>query len=324
MSIVDVRTFDAVSNLISEFAKFKTVFSPVFLQYNGTNQIITLQYSLRTLRHNQNRTQYLLDFIDQYLQSPIQIPSDMYKINIYDQKSSKNLADNPIYYEKIGNFFIINIENLLKLDSDIINIYIYSKFKLNLNSLIMAHISKQPKKIDDFKILYQAICVLQSNNFPPNFQCLNIPISFKLRLNNFINYFIPKKLIMAHLKWYEEELKGGRGNRKKREYAKMIEQKYGISPLEFGIRIDKTLNEILQYIRNNYEDVIEIESEVGLLNPEIPEGYYLSDATSILQINLKFLTNFDNLNCGIKSNLIFNFKWMKSLFQKYFKTQKTY
>ena len=308
MSLVDVQSFETVSSLIDQFAKYENIFSPTFLQYNGTNQIITLQYTLRTLRNYPNRTEYLLDFIEQYLQNPIQIPSNLFTIKIYNQNSLENLADNANFFEKIGSFYLINLENLLKLDSDIISIYIYSKFKLNLNSVIKAHISKQPIKIDKFTNKYQMTCMLQKNDFPNNFQCLNIPVSFKLRLNDFINYFIPKKMLLARSKWIQEELRNSNFSRKKKEYARMIEQKYGITPLEFGRCIDKILNEILEYIRNNYNNVIKIENEVGILNLEIPECYYLSNKTGISVIDLRFHTNFDNLNCGVKSNLVFNFR----------------
>ena len=185
--------------------------------------------------------------------------------------------------------------------------------------MIKAHISKQPIKIDKFTNRYQMTCMLQKNDFPDNFQCLNIPVSFKLTLNDFINYFIPKKMLLARKKWIQEELRNTHISRKKKEYASMIEQKYGITPLDFSRRITRISNEILEYIRQNYDNVIDIVNEVGILNLEIPHCYYLSNNTGISVIELRFHTNFDTLNCGVKSNLIFNFKWMKKIFRDYFK-----
>lgn len=318
MSIVEVQSFDTVSALINGFTFLKDIFSPVFLQYNGENQIISLQYKLRTLKNFPNRSEYILDLIEQYIENPIQIPSEMYTIEIYEQNSFRNLAKDEKYYKKIGNFFILNLENLIKLDSDIINIYIHSTFKLDLTAIIIAHISKQPIQIGKFQNQYELISMLKNNNLPPNFQCLNIPISFHFILNDFIKYFIPKKMLLAHSKWYSEEIKSSRPTRKKTEFAKMIENKYKITPLQFGNIIDKILNEILSYIQINHKEVILIENEVGSLIPEIPKGYRRSESTGIVQIDLNFLTNFDVNNLGTKTKLIFNFQWMKKIIKKYF------
>lgn len=322
MSTVEVQSFEAVTVLINEFAKYKNIFLPVFLQYNGTNQIITLQYTLRTFRDHPNRAEFLLEFIEQFLKNPIQIYSDLYKIEINDQNNFENLADDPFFCSHLGKFILINLENLLEVDSDTINIYIHSKYKLNLESVIQAHISKQPIEIEKFKTRYQLMCMLQNNDFPSNFRCLNIPVSFKLVLNDFINYFIPKKMLLARAKWYNEELKISPHSRKKGEYARMIRNKYGITPLEFGNRLDQTLNDILSYIQTNYSEIIEINNEIGNLIPEIPRGYHLLDKTGIIIMELNFLTNFNQSNCGVKSELIFDFKWMRNIFSKYFKPNR--
>lgn len=324
MSIVEVQSFEAVSCIINSFEKYNSIFSPVFLQYNGKNQIISIQYRLRTLKNKIDRSEFLLNLIEQYIQNPIQIQSNQFNIEIFDQNSTENLAENREYCEIIGNFFLLKLEELLEIDSETINIYINSKVELNLNSVIKGHISKQPKQLENYKTKYQLISFLQNNDLPPKFQCLNVPVIFKLALNDFINYFIPKKILIARSKWYNAELQSSVNTRKKQEYARMIENRYGISPLEFGKRLHQILNEILNYFSYHYNEIIEINNEIGTIRPIIPDAYHLSDNTGIAIIDLKFFTDFDQNNCGIKSELTFNFKWMKNIFDNYLKQKKSY
>ena len=317
MSLTEVYNFEKVSELINQFQIYNQLFSAIFLQYNGQNQIITMQYRLRTF--NLDYDNKIIDkFIEQYIKNPISIPSELYSVEIYSQDSLVNLAQDKKYFQRIENFFIFNISNLMKLDSDFITIIINSNFKLNFKNVVSLNVSKQPKRIEEFKNKYELVSFLKSNDFPEKFQFLNIPISFSLILNDFINYFIPKKMIMAHSRWYKLELKSRKNSRKKNEYAKMIENKYNISPLGFGIKLDKVLNEILLYIQNNFHKIIKIINIDGKIYPEIPTAYHLSEATGIIKINFNFTTNFDNLNCGTISHMIFDFRWMKKIFREFF------
>ncbi len=309
---------EKVSQLIQQFSEYEKIFTPVFLQYNGKTEIITLQYRLRTLSSFMDEEDFLNNLLHQYLKNPIQIPSKLFSVQINDQKSLKNLALDQKYFIRLDDFFIFHLSNLFNIDSEYITIIIDSNFKIDLESLITSYISKQPKLLDNNQIQYELVSILKNNQFPNSFQCLNIPISFNLILNNFLEYFIQKRFLLAANKWYTLETYQKGSLRKKREYFGMIKNKFGITPLEFNQRIQKVLEGILTYIQFNYNDIIKITNLKGFVLPKIPKGYHRVEKTGIIEIRFKFETNFDNNQCVTHSLLTFDFSWMRKIFKPYF------
>ncbi|MHA1697138.1 MAG: hypothetical protein ACTSUG_17945 [Candidatus Helarchaeota archaeon] len=318
MSAVGVYSFDDITKLMSQFEKYQEVFFPVSFQYNGNTQKISLQYRLRTYINSESEDDYISKFISQFTKNPIHIPSSLYSIQIFSSNSRKNLGEDENYYRKIGDIYILNISNIMELESDFVDIFIDSNFKLPFNQLIFAHISKQPKLIEKRKIMYETISLLKTNQFPDKFQCVDIPIEFKLTLNDFIEYFIPKKILMAYDKWHKLEYKSAGFNRAKKVYADMIYNKFNQTPLQFSNRIDNVLNEIIHYIQENHEDIFDITNIEGILRPIMPKGYHLTEKTSIIELSLRFKTNLDQNNVGTKTIIIFSFEWMKQIFKKFF------
>ena len=261
---------------------------------------------------------FLNNLLHQYLKNPIQIPSKLFSVQINDQKSLKNLALDQKYFIRLDDFFIFHLSNLFNIDSEYITIIIDSNFKIDLESLITSYISKQPKLLDNNQVQYELVSILKNNQFPNSFQCLNIPISFNLILNNFLEYFIQKRFLLAADKWYTLETFQKGSLRKKREYFGMIKNKFGITPLEFNQRIHKVLEGILSYIQFNYNDIIKITNLKGFVLPKIPKGYHRVEKTGIIEIRFKFETNFDNNQCVTHSLLTFDFSWMRKIFKPYF------
>ncbi len=318
MSATETIPLSVVSSLIEQFNEYEKIFEPVFLQYNGKTEVITLQYRLRTQKTFKDEEKFLKKFLSQYLNNPIEIPSELYSVQINDQNSIENLALNKKFFVRVADYNIFHISNLLELDSEYINILIDSKFKIDLGYLISSNISHQPKIIGKNILQFELISLLKTNIFPDKFQCLNIPVSYELNLNDFIEYYIPKKFLIASEKWYKMERFEGGSFRKKRQYAVMLKQKFGISPLEFNRRIQLVLEGLLYHIQKKYSNVIEIKNIKGILNPKIPKGYHRAENPGILSIRFKFETNFDNESCITQAHLIFDFKWMRNIFKKYF------
>ena len=262
--------------------------------------------------------EFIKNLLNQFINNPIEIPSKLYSVQINDQKSIKNLAEDQKYFIKLEDIYLFHLSNLFNLDSEYINIIIDSNFKLELDSLIISTISKQPKVIKNNVFQYELMSVLKSNDFPENFQCLNIPIKFNLVLNDFINYYIQKKFLVAANKWINMTRSRSSQLRKKREYSRMIENRFGITPLEFLERIQRVLEDILGYIQFHYNDIIEIKNLRGQIIPKIPTGYHRASQTGIIEIKFKFETNFDNSHRVTHSLLKFDFNWMRKIFKNYF------
>lgn len=262
--------------------------------------------------------EFIKNLLNQFINNPIEIPSKLYSVQINDQKSIMNLAEDQKYFIKLEDIYLFHLSNLFNLDSEYINIIIDSNFKLELDSLIISTISKQPKVIKNNVFQYELMSVLKSNDFPENFQCLNIPIKFNLVLNDFINYYIQKKFLVAANKWINMTRSRSTQLRKKREYSRMIENRFGISPLEFLERIQRVLEDILGYIQFHYNDIIEIKNLRGQIIPKIPTGYHRASQTGIIEIKFKFETNFDNNHRVTHSLLKFDFNWMRKIFKNYF------
>ncbi len=230
----------------------------------------------------------------------------------------KNLADDQKYFIKLEDIYLFHLSNLFSLDSEYVNIIIDSKFKIDIDSLIVTTISKQPKILKDNAFQFEITSILKSNNFPQNFQCLNIPISFNLMLNDFLEYFIPKKFLTAADQWYRLTRYQIGSYRKKREYSRMIENRFKISPLEFNNRIQNVLEDILRYIQQYYDNVISIKDIRGQIIPKIPKGYHRIERTGIIEIRFKFEANFDNNQRVTHSLLNINTNWMRKVFKNYF------
>ncbi len=319
MSLVKEKSFEKVSELIQHFNEYEEIFTPTFLHYNGKTEIVSLQYRLRTFKSFMKGEEFLENLLEQYLKNQIQIPSEFFSVQINDQNSLKNFALDPKYFINIEDFYIFHLSNLFNLDSEYINIIIDSKFKIDIESLIVSKISKQPKLLSNNVLQYELTSVLKTSQFPEKFQFLNIPIRFNLVLNNYLEYFIQKRFLGAADKWFTIATFEKGSFRKKNEYSRMIRNRFGINPLEFNKRIQRVLENILTYIQDNYYDVININNLTGILKPKVPKGYRRADKTGILEIGLGFETNFDNNQYTTHSLLIFDFNWMRKIFKNYFK-----
>lgn len=325
MSVTPVESLEIVSELIHQFNEYENLFTPVFLQYNGNSRIISLQYRLRTFKNFMEDEKYLENLLDQYVKNPILIPGKLYSIQINDNKSPNNLALDSRYIMKIDEFNAFNLSNLLNLESEYINIFIDSNFTLNFDSLISTHISKQPKVIDKYITQYELTSLLKNNQLPEKFRCLNIPVGFEMVLNDFIEHFLQKKFLIAYSEWHKIEKKKFGPDRKKNHYAQMISNKYRITPLEFGSRIRTIIDMILAYIQKNHNSIIKIENIKGYITLSKLEGVYTSQKNGMVnKISMKFETSLDNDNFATKSNITFNFKWMKSIFRKILPEVRTY
>ena len=92
---------NSVSELIQKFNTYEDLFTPIFLFYNGNSEIISLQYRLRTINSFLDEYEFISNIISQYLKNPIEIPSNLYSVQINDQKSLRNLAENQKYFIKL-------------------------------------------------------------------------------------------------------------------------------------------------------------------------------------------------------------------------------
>ena len=101
MSAVDLTSLYEVSQLMEQFNDYENVFELSFLHYNGKNEVITLQYRLRTYKSFMDGEEFLKNFLEQYLKHPIQIPSNLYSVQINDQNSTRNLALDKKYFIKV-------------------------------------------------------------------------------------------------------------------------------------------------------------------------------------------------------------------------------
>ncbi|MBD3214540.1 MAG: hypothetical protein GF311_18150 [Candidatus Lokiarchaeota archaeon] len=317
ISITEVQNFETVSELMEKFDTYNELFSPVFLSYNGKTETISLQYRLRTFKAFTDRNEFFERLIQQYFQNPILIPSNLYNVEIRDRKTLRNLATDNKYFIKKGEFYSFNLSNLVDLETEYIDIFIDSKYKLHLHKIISSHISKQPKLVGKKTFKYDLTSLMKTEKFPENFQCIDIPIKYDIKLNDFIQHFINKKFLIAQNKYLDLESAGVRISREKGEYRRMIQNRFGIPPLKFNKRIQLILEDIVHYIQKNFNKVIKIEIIEGNLIPEIPEGYHRVENTGQVILNLKFKTNFSNKNLITKAYLTFNFKWMKKIFKKY-------
>ncbi len=304
-----------------QFQNYEQIFTPVFLQYNGKTQIITLQYRLRTSKTYVDFDNYLGNLLVQFMKNPIQIPGDLYKIQINDQRSLENLAQNPAYYNKVDQFYIFNLSNLLKLDSEFVNISIDSNFKLNFDSIISSHISIQPKILDKGLVQFEFSCLLKNNLFPERFQCLNIPLYFDFPLNDIVTFFLSRKYLMVANKWYAMETHNSHDRRKKEEYKKMIVQRFGLTPLQFNERINQLLFDISGYVKEHYVDLLSIKNLNGILNPLDPLtlDFFTPKGKSGMLIRFNFETNFDNTHYATHSLVNLNLNWVKKFIKDYFK-----
>ncbi|TFG11344.1 MAG: hypothetical protein EU535_07345 [Promethearchaeota archaeon] len=318
MSSAKIEAISMVSDLIQQFKTYEDIFTPVFLHYNGKSEIITLQYRLKTLFNIVDKNEFFKVLLDQYLENPIKIPSNLFNVQINSQNSLLNLADNKRYFIKLDEINLFHLSNLINIDSEYITIIIDSNFKLDIDSLIVSTISKQPKITSRNVYQYELMSLLKASDFPEKFQCLNIPISFNLILNDFLEYYIPKKYLIAADKWYKMTRFQKGSLRKKNQYSNMIKNRFGINPLEFNNRIQKLLESMLYYIQTNYDDIIKIENIKGNIIPKIPEGYHRIEKTGVVEIRFNFETNFDNCQKVSHSYLYFDFNWMRKLFKKFF------
>ena len=325
MSITSVESLDIVSELIHQFNEYENLFTSVFLQYNGNSRIVSLQYRLRTFKNYMEDEKYLENLLIQYFKNPILIPGKLYSIQINVNKSPYNLALDSRYIMKIDEFNGFNLSNLLNLESEYINIFIDSNFTLNFDSLISTHISKQPKVVDKYITKYELTSFLKNNQLPEKFRCLNIPVGFEMVLNDYIEHFIQKKFLIAFSEWHKIEKKKFGPDKKKNHYAQMISNKYRITPAEFGSRIRTIIDRILVYIQKNHNSIIKIENIKGYITLSKLEGVYTSQKNGMVnKIRMKFETSLDNYNFATKSNITFNFKWMKSIFRKILHEVRTY
>lgn len=325
MGVANVETLDNVSELIHQFNEYENLFTPVFLQYNGNSRIVSLQYRLRTFKNYMEDEKYIENLLKQYLKNPILIPGKLYSIQINDNKSPHNLALDSRYIMKIDEFNAFNLSNLLNLESEYINIFIDSNFTLNFDTLIASHISKQPKVVDKYITQYELTSFLKNNQLPEKFRCLNIPLRFEMVLNEFIEHFIKKKFLIAFSEWHKLEKRKFGPDMKKNHYAQMISNKYKITPLEFGSRIKIIIDRILTYIQENHNSIIKIENIKGYITLSKLEGVYTSQKNGMVnKISMLFETSLDNDNFATKSNIIFNFKWMRSIFRKILPVVRTY
>ena len=317
MSVANVESLDTVSELIHQFNEYENLFTPVFLQYNGNSRIVTLQFRLRTFKNYMEDDKYLENLLIQYFKNPILIPGKLYSIQINENKSPHNLALDSRYVIKIDEFNAFNLSNLLNLESEYINIFIDSNFTLNFDTLLVSHISRQPKVVDKYVTQYELTSFLKNNRLPEKFKCLNIPVRFEMVLNEFIEHFIQKKFLIAFSEWHKLEKRKFGPDMKKNHYAQMISNKYKITPLEFGNRIKIVIDRILAYIQENHNTIIEINNIKGYITLSKLEGVYTSQKDGIVnKISMYFETSLDNDNFATKSNILFNFKWMRSIFRK--------
>lgn len=318
ISIAKLESIEPVNQLIEQFSGYDKIFKLVFLRYNGKNEDITLHYRLRTYKNFMNKEEFIENLLIQYLKNPIQIPSELYYVEIYDQESTNNLGFEPKYFEFIDNFFIINISNLYNLESEYIDIIITSKFKLNINSIISFHISNQPKIIEGNQERFELTAILKTNLFPERFQCFNINLNFDLILNNIICYFIPRNFVLAARKWYNMEVHKKGKLRKKNFYYKLIRNKFGITPLQFNDKIHSIFLDISAYFQENFKNIIKIENKRGVFIPKSPKSIKFIDKPGLALIKLKFETTFDNKNYISHAFMTLDISWMKKIFDKYF------
>jgi len=317
MSLASVESLDIISELIQHFNEYDNLFSPVFLQYNGNSRIVSLQYRLRTFKNYMEDEKYLENLLKQYFKNPILIRSKLYSIQINDNNSPHNLALDNRYVMKIDEFNAFNLSNLFSLESEYINIFIDSNFTIDFDVLISSYISKQPKVVDKYITQYELTSLLKNNQLPERFKCLNIPVSFNMVLNDYIEHFIPKKFLIAFSEWHKLEKKKYGPDKKKNHYAQMLSNKYGITPLEFGSRIKTIIDVILENIQKNQNSIIKIENIKGFITLTKLEGVVTSQKDrTIYEIRMIFETSLDNDNFATKSCITFNFKWMKSIFRK--------
>ena len=316
MGVANVESLDNVSELIHQFNEYENLFTPVFLQYNGNSRIVSLQFRLRTFKNYMEDDKYLENLLIQYFKNPILIPGKLYSIQINENKSPHNLALDSRYVMKIDEFNAFNLSNLLNLESEYINIFIDSNFTLNFDTLLVSHISRQPKVVDKYITQYELTSFLKNNRLPEKFKCLNIPVRFEMVLNEFIEHFIQKKFLIAFSEWHKLEKRKFGPDRKKNHYAQMISNKYNVTPLEFGNRIKIVIDRILAYIQENHNTIIEINNIKGYITLSKLEGVYTSQKDGIVnKISMYFETSLDNENFATKSNILFNFKWMRSIFR---------
>ncbi|MHA1793041.1 MAG: hypothetical protein ACTSVI_10385 [Promethearchaeota archaeon] len=314
-----LQTFEPVSELIQQFTDYQEMFSPVFLQYNGETKNISLQYRLRTFQSFMDRNEYIVQLITQYIKNPIKIPSNLYKVRIFGQKSTKDYAKDQNFLHEKDGIILFDLNRLFKLDSEFITIIIDSSFHLDLNSLIKTQISAQPILLDKQTFQYEILSMLKTNQFPDyNFQCLNIPVALEITVNDLIEYYIPRKFLLALKEWEKIERAKSGFNRKENEISRMFRYKYGITPFEFLNRMNDIVNDILPYVQKNYDDVVKIQTIKGELIPEVPKGYQRTGKPRSNFILFEFKTHFDSRNCGTKAKITFNFKWLKKLMKKYF------
>ena len=85
MSISEIENFQNITDLIDQFKDYKEIFKLIFLRYNGKNEEIALHYRLRTYKNFMNKIEFLNTLLSQYFKNPIQIPSDLFYVEIYDQ-----------------------------------------------------------------------------------------------------------------------------------------------------------------------------------------------------------------------------------------------
>lgn len=317
MSSTLMHTLEPVAALIQKFDLYTDLFLPHFLQYNGEARTVSIQYRVRTFQNLMDEGEFLKNLIVQYVQNPIQIPSSMYHVRIYDQKSTVNLGLDERYLIQSGEFVIIDLSELCNRDSEYITIIIDSNFQIDAESLVAIHISKQPKVLQDETLVYEVIGALKPNKFPEAFQLLNIPVSIELELNGFLDYFIERRFLDAAQKWYNMERLEKGDFRKKRVYEQMIKNRYKITPLEFNKRISIILHDFIDHVQKKYPEIVKITTSAGIIEPELPRGYNLFGKNDVKGIIFHFTINFDSNNIGIQANLFFKTKWMKNIIDRH-------
>ena len=137
-----------------------------------------------------DKQNFLKNLLNQYLENPIHIPSDLFSLQIHDQNSLKNYALDQKYFINVEDIYLFHLSNLFNLDSEYVNIFIDSKFKIDIESLIVSKISKQPKLMANNVLQYELTSILKINQFPEKFQFLNLPVSFNILVAVSWSFFI--------------------------------------------------------------------------------------------------------------------------------------
>ena len=82
-------------------------------------------------------------------------------------------------------------------------------------------------------------------------------------------------------------------------------------------RISAILDEILNYIRENYHSIMEVSISDGVIESDMPEGYHSINVKKSIGVKFTFRANLDASNIGTRGWIRLNIKWMKQIFEKF-------